>query len=153
MKPDLVLGKKYRVSNQYHTEEGTLTDIELSRIPWPNRFPGLKYRSLRLNLTEEYDGRGVQTAVRMFGPWYLIEEVNMSPVIYEPPETHDCQPPIRLIGHGDSMTPAYQTNTIWACDVCGQRWIVETEVYDPPPAWGVRPREVSTWVRHDKDTP
>ena len=152
MKPDLVLGQKYRVTNRNCTHEGTLTGIELSRIPWPNRFPGLKYRALKLQLTEEYDGRGVSTAVIMFGPWYLIEEVNISPVIYEPPETHDCQPPMRLIGYGGSMTPSYQTDTVWACDVCGQRWIVETDVYSPP-AWGMKPREVSTWVRHDKDTP
>ena len=152
MKPDLVLGKKYRVSNHYHTEEGILTGIGLCRVPLVNRFTSFKYRSLRLKLTEEYDGQGVQTAVWMFGPWDLIEEVNMSPVIYEPPETHDCQPPIRLIGYGGSMTPAYQTDTVWACDVCGQRWIVETDVYSPP-AWGMKPREVSTWVRHDKDTP
>lgn len=76
----------------------------------------------------------------------------MSPVIYEPPENHDCQPLMYRSNYDGSMVPAYRTNTIWACDDCGQRWIVEE--WDHGLAYHGGPRRITrNWARHDKDTP
>lgn len=80
----------------------------------------------------------------------------MSPVIYIPPAPHDCRPPRRQIDYDGRDAPAYPVDTIWACDDCGQRWIVETEIYEPPTIAGKLAgvtRVFTRWVRHNKDTP
>ena len=80
----------------------------------------------------------------------------MSPVIYEPPPRCDCRPPTRQVDYDGSAVPAYPVDTIWACDDCGQRWIVEAETYG---AHAIADRiagrtyERTSWARHDKDTP
>ena len=84
----------------------------------------------------------------------------MSPVIYTPPTPQPplchCQPPMWQAGYAEVAEPAYPVDTVWACGDCGQRWIVETEIYEPPTIAGQLAgvtREFTRWVRHDKDTP
>lgn len=76
----------------------------------------------------------------------------MSPVIYTPSPWCNCQPPMRKIGPSSVGFPAYRVDTIWACDDCGQRWIVVATTCGGPTIAG---RTVTRfwWRRHDKDTP
>ena len=80
----------------------------------------------------------------------------MSPVIYYPPDRHDCRPPLYRIEGDVAYAPIYNTGTIWACDDCGQRWIVVAVTYvGPSLADHIAGRTATKtwWERHDKDTP
>ena len=80
----------------------------------------------------------------------------MSPVIYSPPDSHECLPPMYRVEGDGPYAPAYKPGTIWACDDCGQRWIVDAVTYfGPTIADHIAGRTVTTtwWEHHDKDTP
>lgn len=46
----------------------------------------------------------------------------MSPIVYVPPNKHECETPDEVGWQMDTMRPKYPAGTIWKCDYCGDRW-------------------------------
>lgn len=44
-------------------------------------------------------------------------------VIYRKPKKHECRPPVALCGAAEPI------GSIWQCDDCGRRWIVNGNWY------------------------
>ena len=45
----------------------------------------------------------------------------MSPIVYVPPEKHDCEPPYDAVWQ-NVFELKYPAGAIWKCDRCGDRW-------------------------------